>query len=782
MSDQPIAVNPLPELTIMTNGVPVLNQRPGAQFPFDSNTNGIANQWRFFIVTNQLPPSDPLFGTPGAATNIAFATFLPPNLSRPRFSEADIDLYVSADPNITNLVPSVLDLALRSRTRTGTESVVIESAANGAVEGAIFYAAVKAEDQQSANFGFFAISSSLPFGSQDTNGTVVINGYPVNVDIPDGAPERPQAGFMFAFSTFPMTLQKVVVTNVISHENGGDLFGVLDHDQKTSVLNANRSFGGNFNMFIYDDSGSGEFSFDTRTDSPGTLRNFVGEQGVGLWQLTMVDSAPGFTGIVDRLSIRLEPRKDELINGIGIVETIQPGHFFYTVVDVPADATNMAVCVAPETGPLFVYILRGAFPDTNSFDTFGVVAPPGDCINLGRRDSPPLSQGRYFIGVFNPGTAPVTAHIKVNIERDLDRRDSVTFGGAGGAFIVDDAVTTGTIYVPQDRIVSDLQVAVRLEHARVADLVMHLVSPKGTRILLAEDRGGPLSSGFGFGSLQTNVAPASSQGGPRANTNSIGPVQAEGTVQVDYNFFNIPDRLTIYYEGVKIFDSGDVNLTGTFSVDYGPGTATNVVVVMNEGNNPNLLTAWEYTATVYSGYTYAIFTENTNLASFPIKFAPLPFTNYNFTQMVPITNSVVLDEGFEFAEPCPFVFMPPAIFSGWEVTAGTVDVLPGDSGACGFDRLAYEGQQFLDMNALGPGSVQTNLPTVPGKDYILSFAYTQTPGLGEQAAQVSLPDVGAILISSDQPNSATNLLWQTNVTTFTATVPTNTLLLESFSD
>ena len=47
---------------------------------------------------------------------------------------------------------------------------------------------------------------------------------------------------------------------------------------------------------------------------------------------------------------------------------------------------------------------------------------------------------------------------------------------------------------------------------------------------------------------------------------------------------------------------------------------------MNERNNANTNDLWEYTATVASpapGYVW--FTENTNLAQVPIKFAPPPF-------------------------------------------------------------------------------------------------------------------------------------------------------------
>ena len=67
------------------------------------------SQWRFYVLTNDQDYS-----------NVAFLTFLPANLSLPRLGvnqtnpanatrpEADLDLYVSTDPGLTNLSPDAL--------------------------------------------------------------------------------------------------------------------------------------------------------------------------------------------------------------------------------------------------------------------------------------------------------------------------------------------------------------------------------------------------------------------------------------------------------------------------------------------------------------------------------------------------------------------------------------------------------------------------------------------------------------------------------------------------
>ena len=140
-----------PDFTVITNsfvgdadntGGTIGNQRAGAN-PQLSGTNtmplpefngqlilGITNQWHFYVVTNV-----------NGFTNAAFLTFLPPTLSIPRMgvhansqdkatrAESDVDLYVSTDPNLTNLFPSVLAGAARSLGRGGTETVVLSKAA-----------------------------------------------------------------------------------------------------------------------------------------------------------------------------------------------------------------------------------------------------------------------------------------------------------------------------------------------------------------------------------------------------------------------------------------------------------------------------------------------------------------------------------------------------------------------------------------------------------------------------------------------------------------------------
>lgn len=798
VTDKPIVDNPASDVTTVTNGIPLLNQRAGANSPLIPGlfwTNGAASQWHFFVVTNQLPPSDTNFGNIAAATNIAFATFLPPNLSLTRSNGADIDLFVSLNPALTNLDPVAIATSRRSVRRGGTESVVL-AGVNDAVPGAIFYAGVKSEDQQAANFGFFAVSSSSTFSQTDTNGNVYLRGYPLSVDVPDGSSEDPQAGLMFAFCTQMITVQNVVVTNVLSVLSNstpdvlfGDFFGALQlNGEKLSVLNANRSFAGTVE-YIYDDSGSGEIPESTHTDAPGTLRNFVGEEGLGLWQLTMVDSAPGLVGRVDGLQLRIEPRKDDLTNGVGVSVTIRPRSWFRTVVDVPPDATNLLVCVEQDEGPLIVYIARAFEPDQINYDTFGIFPPPGGCLSLGRRDVPPLSAGRYFIGVFNPNDFSVNAQIKVSIQRDLAARTTVGFRSSFAKELFDDAETNSVIFVGRPGVIADLSVGVRIAHPRVSDLVLHLVSPQGTRLLLAENRGGLFGADYGFGSLQELTVPSSSTGGPQASTNVIGPVATEGVLEVNYDFFGVPDRITVYYDNNLIFDSGPVSGAGTFSIDYGPGASTNIVLVMNQGTNPNQSTRWEYTAKIVSGYVFTTFTDNTNFAHVPIKFAVPPFTNFNYFATNFVTNAIVLDDGFE--DPMRLsvgdvaAIIPAVTFlSGWRVDTWEITLLGTGATNLPFFTAPHTGVRFIDINGLGrSGVVSTNFPTTPGLDYRVSFAYAHDPqNPNPTTADILIQDTNGTLVTTHSitaPVQDPPGVWLTDSFSFRAASPVTKLEIRS---
>ena len=150
-----------------------------------------------------------------------------------------MDLFVSTNPALTNLDPTVMATADRSVTRTGTEKVLYTNS----VQGQVYYVAVRSQDQEGAEYAFFGTATPLPFNQQDNNGNIpltVLAGFPVA--IPDGSPSLPGFVTILALTTQPDAVRKVVVTNAVTHQNFGDTIGTLTHGQKQAVLNNHTPF------------------------------------------------------------------------------------------------------------------------------------------------------------------------------------------------------------------------------------------------------------------------------------------------------------------------------------------------------------------------------------------------------------------------------------------------------------------------------------------------------------------------------------------------------------
>jgi subtilisin-like proprotein convertase family protein len=497
------------QATPMTNGVPLLNQRAGANSPLGNTRNGFSNQWSFYVFTNLFITND--ISTMTNGTNVAFVTFLPPNVSRPRNDSADIDLYVSKDPGLVDLNPTTVDAAWKSLTRSGTEVVVFTNAALGDV----FYIGVKSEDQQSGEFGLIALSSDQPF-DENKNGHRILHGMPVPQNIPDGSPSNPGRATVFAIGITPITVQRVVASDILTHQDVGDLSIILSHAQTTVVLHnhtLNSGFGSpnvtNF-LFTYDDQGFKATPGSRHSDGPGNLNNFAGAQGTGVWMANFVDSAVTQTGRVQTVTLDLTPfvNGDLLAAGsAGISGTVAAGDTACYLIDVPPEATNLVVSLSGlSNGPLEVYLSHGGLPTTNLFDKFALINPPGGDITLGADDQPfPLEAARYFVCLHNPTGASIDFHIVARIEVGVGLDFKRTLVGTNALSIPDGGLITSTVNVPVDKAVADVQVAVRIAHPRSSDLVLHLISPQGTRVLLAENRGGTDSKGYGAG-FGTNIS------------------------------------------------------------------------------------------------------------------------------------------------------------------------------------------------------------------------------------------------------------------------------------
>ena len=551
-TDKPEAIE-LPPIASLTNGMPMLHQRVGANSALAkeddpaqtvyANRRGITNQWHFYTFVNAPkkkedsddsddpgdpnPPDDPGESgdenQPSFGKHVAFITFMPPNLSSPRHREADIDLYVSRDSNLTNLEPAVLDAAFRSTERGGTEFITFDDAKVD--ESEVFYIAVKSEDQMAAEYGLVGLSTDNANGFSDDDGNIYM--LPIPAVIPDGSAANP--GGVSIFGVYTGTpydyVRKVTATSIIHHEEVGDLWGQLSHNRNAVVLNnhtlaepvTGKPYPTDF-VFVYDDEldSSRIMPGSIPTDGPGSLNDFQWEPAMGVWQLDMVDSALTFTGLVEHLNVKVDAIKNlSLIGNRGIDVHLDPGESEDFLVEVPLNATNMIVQLTEMTGPVDVYIRKDIEPDIKAdpavYDKSTIDAgvnpgpdgtigteddivewdgsPPRGELHYGLYDLPPLSEGRWFVTIDNPELTEVDFHLKVIFEYDISLDNTIKLVSDEPEPIEDDIVTKSILTVTNDFLVGMAEVGVRIDHPRIADLDLHLVSPQGTRLLLSENRG-----------------------------------------------------------------------------------------------------------------------------------------------------------------------------------------------------------------------------------------------------------------------------------------------------
>jgi len=212
------------------------------------------------------------------------------------------------------------------------------------------------------------------------------------------------------------------------------------------------------------------------------------------------------------------------------------------------------------------------------------------------------------------------------------------------------------------------------------------------------------------------VVPVASSGHREEARTNIDTGQKSGIIRVDYNFFNVPDELRIYYDGNRIFDSGLINGAGTFSIPYGPGLSTVVTLVMNEGGSSDPKTQWTYTVTITGPWNYTTFTDNRNLGG-PIKFGvPQYFT-------IP-TNRIVLSNSFESVNMLTNQtnFAQFQTFENWTVLTNGVAVLNDSNHPYASPLLASTnwGTNFLALSS-GQLSLPLTNVIVPDRDYVLNF-------------------------------------------------------------
>ncbi len=737
VTDNGIVSNPTGDrdITIGQTNTLLLNQIAGANTPllgtniaaFTTNTInygtngqfviGMTNQWHFYIVTNSTTFSNAAFITFGASTlSIPRMGVFADSLANSTTPGADLDMLVTStanDPNAINLLtldPNEVSNCVNNVSGDGsylgyggTDFVTYTNAQPNAV----YYVGIKSENHMGAIYGFIPIFSQNPFSGLDQNGNEYLYGLNVPAPIPDGTPSHPGISYVFSIGMYPITIQNVIVTNIIYHQNFGDLIGSLTHNGTSVVLNNHDSLTnppppGPYEL-IYDDSGDNATPGSRHTDGPGSLQSFTGAQGSGLWQMIQEGTVIGQTGLVQNTYTFLQKYQNP---ADGITAVVQPGQWFYTYVTVPAGVTNLQLYGAydinntypPTPPPLQMYLNTGSNPTFGNFlfedgltnqplmpipTQFLPQQPVGPWNVIS--DGPPLQPGTYYIGVFNPGSVAQTVYLLALLNGPTTPPQPQLFSSTNSSPILNDGVTNTTIFVANTNTIQYVNVGMVVQYPRISDLAFTLISPSGQRILLMEQRGGPTSTNAGGVFYITNsVGLVTASGSYLPQTNSYPLGGTSGSFVLSYNMYTIPDQITVYYgtnnfdtnssPSELLYDSGMVSGTNQVTITYPPAgvfpNSSYITIIMNQYGNTNAVggDAWTYSLNgVVPDYNYLTFTEDTNLTITPIKFAIPPFdlrdmgTNFNFGNLDLATN------GDYFAQTNIY-----DTFGGWTVPTNLV--------------------------------------------------------------------------------------------------------------
>jgi subtilisin-like proprotein convertase family protein len=588
---------------------------------------GLTNQWRFYAISNATEYSNfcalTFLATPCASSPNDYAGA---TNGLPRF-EADIDLYVSTNFALTNLDPAALAEAEKSVGRGGTEFVITNSALP-----AWYYLAVKCESRTGAEFGLAVAFSALPFSESDPEGNVTLLGFPSPAVIPVSTNPMTATGRHFAVAPEPVVARRVVVTNTLSHSGLSNLVARLEHSQRVATLLNTPAEGPVTNLaLIFEDAQDPPIPGARPCAGPGTLRQYSGRSGQGAWSLSLSNTLPAACGTNEGFSVFVERQRN--LFAFPVLLQVEPGICHEEFLTVPLQATNMTVVMdIPTDGTVTVQLSRLNDPATNTV-IWTLNGPTNDVsIVEDAYSDPPLNPGIYVLRLCNTGIEPHFITVSATLTLAVPAKQPVVLKPANNFLPVDEALTSSSILVTNNLRVAALDVHLGVEHPRVSDLAFNLVSPAGKRIMLMENRGGPTTNGLGYPVLVTNSVPADpSSGGPQASTNVLDTSQTAGTLTIEYEMYNVPDTMRVYYEGIRIFDSGPLSGFGITNISYGPGTSQFVTIVMNEGGNYDTNTAWFYLATwSHPEKLMATFTENTNLTVTPIKFATPPYTNSTY--------------------------------------------------------------------------------------------------------------------------------------------------------
>jgi len=696
----PTGVNPValafvrPPINTITNGFPFLNQRAGANSPLLGGTNGQFKQWQFYTFTNfsGVTSVGELSRTNG--TNVYLVTFLSlpgGNLSRARTNGPDVDLYVSRNPGLTNLVPDVVAAARKSTSRETFE--LIEFIGEELSDANVFYVGVKSEDHEAGQYAFLGLSTDELL--EDGNGNPTPIAVRLTPNIPDGTPADPGVGSWLAISVSASPIVSVTAEVTTTHENFTDLLTELRFNQQPVVLQNHTPplgfpFGTNITV-LYDDLRPG--STNTRpSDGPGSLQDFLGTSGSGVWFLGQVDNALGYTGTNLNFNLNLIPDQfgEDFVRICILPESPMFPPDIVRVLPTSSRLTVTLTNIEPPL-PLQVFIKRDRYPDLfdpSNNDKYAEIPGTGGSVSIGIRDVPPLEAGQYFVVVYNPNSVIVCADYRARTEQNLDASFTKTFTSDEVGTIPDEARKFSTLTVDDPRRVTAMDVGLRLQHPRLSDLALRLENPFGFSAVLFEDRGGIEARNLGETVVSTNrefqhVALTYDPSSRRASIFVNGQISAEsimpaGFVPATSNqfYFALDPRSRFANQGVRLDDFGvwtralrsdeirDIYLRGVAGEPKQPSDRNNGLFALWPFNGDGLEVVGGNGAALALPYQFVP-------GQFPGNLAIL-FPNLGFgvvTNVTPkATNVLSVRPGSAFSLEGWVYIQPPgtnAVFAGW---------------------------------------------------------------------------------------------------------------------
>ncbi len=200
----------------------------------------------------------------------------------------------------------------------------------------------------------------------------------------------------------------------------------------------------------------------------------------------------------------IQPHRD--LKQLGVIVTIPPQGWFIDFVDVPPGYTNLTFYATnlPPTiqPPIQMYEQLGNEPTLTDYDqeadltncligAYPTGTDPGNSISVG----PPLDMGRYFIGLYNPGTTAATVFLSATLGISSLPATTYNYTTNPATALLDDAVSLDPglpdpgIFVSATQAIASVNVGFVVQSPRISDLTFTLVSPTGQRILLMENRG-----------------------------------------------------------------------------------------------------------------------------------------------------------------------------------------------------------------------------------------------------------------------------------------------------